>query len=588
MWDQLRKMMLGSKVGNQMKVANCINNYEEFKAKANEILEDTYERFVLLLNEISKKKVTKKQIENNVKFLSVLQPEWKKQTRRMKQMKDLSEIPLHEVYETLRQNEEEVEEKRALKKKSEKVPDPIALVGGEKEKEKKEKKKKKKIVISSSESDFESDGSNSQRYSSTGSKNHEHRERVEGRFVEKRPDEKKKYVNDYTSTEKKVDDLIKCYNCGKVGHYPKDCRKPKVQNSEYCKNKMLLAKQEEVGKALMVEDKYWLDHSNVEEEKEEEAHMCLMGSIVKDDDSEDETSDEVENKTLEQKVNGLEAKLYIRGQTDQTIFLNTPNEEVDFKEKWGLGYDNPHYLEKAVRKQPTLYNANFMYAAEKYTHLKPKFITKSSKEVEAKEDEKRMNLKKMQLPFCYERLNDSESSTKVGESVSENADYYAKGKKHKKQRSQKRNNTDIRKKRSEARTEWRPKRKSDDKTRHMWYLDSGCSKHITRQNDLLTNYKEKFCGNVSYVKGLGHNLFSISQFYDKGLEVNFKAKSCSLCTKDGKELLVGTGKSNLYTINLSKVQTDNQFSIRVVAYGSLWSDANAKLRRKEICSSYRG
>ncbi|KAI3665075.1 hypothetical protein L6452_43692 [Arctium lappa] len=116
---------------------------------------------------------------------------------------------------------------------------------------------------------------------------------------------------------------------------------------------------------------------------------------------------QVENKTLEKKVNGLEAKLYARGQTDQTIFLNTPNEEVDVREKWGLGYENPHYLKKAIRKQPALYNFDFLYAAAKYTHLKPKFVTKSPDEVEAKEDEKRKNLKKMQLPFCYQKLNNS-------------------------------------------------------------------------------------------------------------------------------------------------------------------------------------
>ncbi|KAI3715263.1 hypothetical protein L6452_22237 [Arctium lappa] len=118
----------------------------------------------------------------------------------------------------------------------------------------------------------------------------------------------------------------------------------------------------------------------------------------------------------------------------------------------------------------------------------------------------------------------------------------------------------------------------------MWYLDSACSKHMTRHKALLSNYTEKFSENVifgndqlspilgygdiiqdnitiskvSYVEGLGNNLFSIGQFCDKGLEVNFKSKSFSVRTEDGTELLARNRKTNLYTINLSKVQIDNQ------------------------------
>ncbi|KAI3685601.1 hypothetical protein L6452_34851 [Arctium lappa] len=276
MWDQLQKMMMGSKVGNQMKVVNCINSYEEFKAKENESLEDTYERFVLLLNDLSKNKD-----ETD---------------------KDLSDIPLHEVYEMLRQNEDEVEEKRSKKKKAEKTVEPIALVAGQKEKEKKEKKKKKKIILPSSDDSADSnsdsdDGENLKQamllltrafqkkfYKKPGSNSQ--------RFGERKPEEKKKYVNDYGS-EKKSEELIKCYNCRKVSHYAKDCRKPTVRNYDYYKQKMLLAKQKEAGKVLMAEDEFWLDHSK--DEKEETTHKCLMGDTVKFDEFDEETSDEVLN-----------------------------------------------------------------------------------------------------------------------------------------------------------------------------------------------------------------------------------------------------------------------------------------------------
>ncbi|KAI3715285.1 hypothetical protein L6452_22261 [Arctium lappa] len=59
MWDQLEKMMMGSKIGNQLKISNCLHNFEKFKGRTGETLEGTYDRFVTLLNELSKNKVNK-------------------------------------------------------------------------------------------------------------------------------------------------------------------------------------------------------------------------------------------------------------------------------------------------------------------------------------------------------------------------------------------------------------------------------------------------------------------------------------------------------------------------------------------------
>nr|GEV03497.1 Gag-Pol polyprotein [Tanacetum cinerariifolium] len=91
----------------------------------------------------------------------------------------------------------------------------------------------------------------------------------------------------------------------------------------------------------------------------------------------------------------------------------------------------------------------------------------------------------------------------------------------------------------------------------LWYLDSGCSRYMTDDRSKLTNYVDKFIGTVRfendqfaaiigygdyklgntiisrvyYVEGLSHNLFSVGQFCDGGLEVAFRQHTLCLLTK---------------------------------------------------------
>nr|GEY53036.1 integrase, catalytic region, zinc finger, CCHC-type, peptidase aspartic, catalytic [Tanacetum cinerariifolium] len=116
----------------------------------------------------------------------------------------------------------------------------------------------------------------------------------------------------------------------------------------------------------------------------------------------------------------------------------------------------------------------------------------------------------------------------------------------------------------------------------LWIIDSGCSKHMTGNRALLTNFVKKFFGTVRfgnndfaviagygdvvigsmtikkvyYVEGLGHNLFNVGQFCDKGLEVSFRKSTCFVRTEDGLDLLTGDLSSNLYTIALNEVASN--------------------------------
>ncbi|GJV61890.1 integrase, catalytic region, zinc finger, CCHC-type containing protein [Tanacetum coccineum] len=72
----------------------------------------------------------------------------------------------------------------------------------------------------------------------------------------------------------------------------------------------------------------------------------------------------------------------------------------------------------------------------------------------------------------------------------------------------------------------------------------------------ITGYGDYIQGNITichvyYVKGLGHNLFSVGKFCDGDLEVAFRSKTCYVRNLEGDDLLTGGRESNLYTISIS-------------------------------------
>nr|GEW85496.1 hypothetical protein [Tanacetum cinerariifolium] len=58
---------------------------------------------------------------------------------------------------------------------------------------------------------------------------------------------------------------------------------------------------------------------------------------------------------------------------------------------------------------------------------------------------------------------------------------------------------------------------------------------------------------VYFVEGLGHNLFSVGQFYDSDLKFAFRRNACFIRNLEGVDLLSGNRTINLYTINLHEV-----------------------------------
>ncbi|GJX27073.1 retrovirus-related pol polyprotein from transposon TNT 1-94 [Tanacetum coccineum] len=117
----------------------------------------------------------------------------------------------------------------------------------------------------------------------------------------------------------------------------------------------------------------------------------------------------------------------------------------------------------------------------------------------------------------------------------------------------------------------------------LWYLDSGCSKHMTGDRSQLTIFVHKFLDTVKfsndqvakimgygdyqirnvtisrvyYVEGLGHNLFSVGQFCDSDLKVAFQKHICFVCNMEGVDLLSGSRGTNLYSLSIGDMMASS-------------------------------
>ncbi|GJS93572.1 retrovirus-related pol polyprotein from transposon TNT 1-94 [Tanacetum coccineum] len=117
----------------------------------------------------------------------------------------------------------------------------------------------------------------------------------------------------------------------------------------------------------------------------------------------------------------------------------------------------------------------------------------------------------------------------------------------------------------------------------LFIVDSRCSKHMTRNLKLLSNFVEKFMGTtkfgndqiapilgygdlvqgnatikgVYYVEGLNYNLFSVGQLCDADLEVAFRKSACYIRDLKGNDLLTGSRGTDLYSITLQNTTSPN-------------------------------
>nr|GEV50170.1 retrovirus-related Pol polyprotein from transposon TNT 1-94 [Tanacetum cinerariifolium] len=497
LWDALARHMLGSEYGEQDRKAAVLYEYETFKATERELLLDTHIRYL--------------------------------------QKKNLMDINIDVLYNILKQNQGDVNDAMGLKKKSVVVTsDPLALIA---EKTKVSKRKEKFVVSFDSEGSDADDFSelkkitsllakafnrrkfyskptnNSLRTSSTSRSANKKQEfvKLNDKKVEKKNDEKKRDMS-----------KVKCYNCKKEGHFAKDCKEVKVKDYEYYKTKMLLARKDKDDQVLLAEDQALMESSS-DSDQEINENMVFMAQIKKVLSDSETSSSSADDKSSEQTSslkpyvsNVLLEKVIIDLEDEVTYTLLVVLEDgVIWKKKWS---SNTYNIDLSSVSHTKLNKDVKRYSRKDLLSCNNSHLGETSSGYVCNNA---MNV------FCNSRLCNLFDENNLFIFDDESVRIYPLRK------------MPFRKK---------PRDSMNIVQIFLWIIDSGCSKHMTGNRALLTNFVEKFLGMVRFgnndfaviagygdvvigsmtinkvyhVEGLGHNLFSVGQFCDKGLEVAFQ------------------------------------------------------------------
>ncbi|KAJ9551848.1 hypothetical protein OSB04_015893 [Centaurea solstitialis] len=461
-WDQLQKIMMGSKVGNQMRVTNLMDRYENFRMKEDETLEETYDRFVELMNDMKKNNIIRSEMDYIVKFINNLSSDWKQFSRFVKQHKVLNELKVYEVYENLLLFEEEVNEIAAERKKKEKSEaDSMALLA-EKEKAKKKVRKGKAKVLEVFEDEEEEDedeydedekdqmlqsllslteaykkkyynrsGSNNRRFSTRGGRGFNRNymqssqgypSRVENQYVDRYATKKEEVVKDTPekTEEKKGQAGITCYKCGKTGHIAKGCT-TKMSKVELLRKKLELAEKQEQGLVLMADDEEWLDYSD----NDDQAQMCFMGLMEEESESDEEIESEGETST----VRSVSLDDHNRKMLEVTTLIHNKNKELELvilqqtNEITDLLQQNEQLSSQCAQLQQSVNEFESVRAEHKSQKLEIDFLT-ISLSVE-KENVSKLNKMILDLDLKLHKIGQTEHTIFLNKQV-EFRDYYSK------------------------------------------------------------------------------------------------------------------------------------------------------------------
>ncbi|GJZ60576.1 gag-pol polyprotein [Tanacetum coccineum] len=330
MWKRVERLMRGTIQNKVDRETRFTNEFAQFVAEPGESL---------LMNDLERNDMHFPIVTINTKFLNSLQPEWLKYVTQVRLAKRLTVDTFDDLFYYLQRFEKLVNVSRA--KKLEKSHDPLALVAhtGSSSRNTSSYYVTHLTSVVDYDDEYQQDNvhTNSEdplasamllltraitQKFSTPTNNHlrtssntrnqaiiqEDRVNIQSRnsdnagrnnrraYVQEEiikgsnaPNETRNVQRTLRTSSLGNTSTVQCYNYSGKGHYARNCPKPRVRDSKYFMEQMLLAKQDEAGVILTDKQNDFLfaDASRMEEIEELSPNICLMARIQPADNTSD-------------------------------------------------------------------------------------------------------------------------------------------------------------------------------------------------------------------------------------------------------------------------------------------------------------
>nr|GEY70076.1 hypothetical protein [Tanacetum cinerariifolium] len=332
--------------------------------------------------------------------------------------------------------------------------------------------------------------------------------------------------------KKKDDDIkrdiskVKCYNCKKEGHFAKDCKKVKVNDYEYYETKMLLAKKYKDEQVFLAKDQAWMKSSS-DSDQEINANMVFMAQIEKKNKSKNDCQEIEKVCDRKENPNVIAPGMFKLSESQSISPISVTKTSCA-----SSGIKN-FYTFISVRRP----NPNGIMWMRKGSSNTVKVDLSSVNHSNLNKNVKRYSHKNLMAcnnsdtcsAFDYNNARNALCNVRMNASVDVNELFVF-----------------------------------DDIVQIcLWIIDSGCSKHMTGNRALLTNFVEKFLRTVRFWNS---DFAVIAGYGDVGLEVAYRKSTCFVRNEYGVDFLTCDRSSNLYTIALNEVASNSSTCLQAKAF----------------------